>query len=78
MSDVLRLENITRRYREGEGQLEVFSDLNLQPARRARSLRWWASPARASPRCCISRACWSADQRRDLYRRRRHIIATGQ
>lgn len=29
MSDVLKLENITRRYREGEGQLEVFSDLNL-------------------------------------------------
>jgi len=26
---VLRLENITRRYREGEGQLEVFSGLNL-------------------------------------------------
>jgi lipoprotein-releasing system ATP-binding protein len=29
MSEVLRLENITRRYREGEGQLEVFSGLNL-------------------------------------------------
>ena len=29
MSDVLRLENITRRYKEGEGQLEVFSGLNL-------------------------------------------------
>ena len=29
MSDVLRLEDITRRYREGEGQLEVFSGLNL-------------------------------------------------
>ena len=29
MSDVLKLENITRRYREGEGQLEVFSELNL-------------------------------------------------
>lgn len=29
MSDVLRLENITRRYKEGEGQLEVFSELNL-------------------------------------------------
>jgi lipoprotein-releasing system ATP-binding protein len=29
MSEVLRLENITRRYREGEGQLEVFSSLNL-------------------------------------------------
>jgi lipoprotein-releasing system ATP-binding protein len=29
MSDVLRLENVTRRYREGEGQLEVFSGLNL-------------------------------------------------
>ena len=29
MSDVLRLENITRRYKEGEGQLEVFSDLSL-------------------------------------------------
>jgi lipoprotein-releasing system ATP-binding protein len=29
MSDVLRLEDITRRYREGEGQLEVFSGLGL-------------------------------------------------
>ena len=29
MSEVLRLENITRRYREGEGQLEVFSGLEL-------------------------------------------------
>jgi lipoprotein-releasing system ATP-binding protein len=29
MSDVLRLENITRRYNEGEGQLEVFSGLDL-------------------------------------------------
>jgi lipoprotein-releasing system ATP-binding protein len=29
MSEVLRLENITRRYREGEGQLEVFSGLSL-------------------------------------------------
>jgi lipoprotein-releasing system ATP-binding protein len=29
MSDVLRLEAITRRYKEGEGQLEVFSGLDL-------------------------------------------------
>ena len=29
MNEVLRLENITRRYKEGEGQLEVFSGLNL-------------------------------------------------
>ena len=29
MSEVLRLENVTRRYREGEGQLEVFSGLDL-------------------------------------------------
>jgi lipoprotein-releasing system ATP-binding protein len=29
MSDVLRLENITRLYREGEGQLEVFSGLSM-------------------------------------------------
>ena len=29
MSEVLRLEAITRLYREGEGQLEVFSNLNL-------------------------------------------------
>ncbi|HTC82966.1 MAG TPA: ABC transporter ATP-binding protein, partial [Rhizomicrobium sp.] len=29
MSEVLRLENITRRYKEGEGQLEVFSGLDL-------------------------------------------------
>ncbi len=29
MSEMLRLENVTRRYREGEGQLEVFSGLNL-------------------------------------------------
>jgi lipoprotein-releasing system ATP-binding protein len=33
MSDVLRLEKVTRRYKEGEGQLEVFSglDLTLKP-----------------------------------------------
>ena len=29
MSDVLRLENVTRRYLEGEGQLEIFSGLNM-------------------------------------------------
>jgi lipoprotein-releasing system ATP-binding protein len=29
MSDVLRLQNVTRLYKEGEGQLEVFSDLNM-------------------------------------------------
>ncbi|MBN9590140.1 MAG: ABC transporter [Alphaproteobacteria bacterium 64-11] len=29
MSEVLRLQNVTRRYREGEGQLEVFSGLDL-------------------------------------------------
>jgi lipoprotein-releasing system ATP-binding protein len=29
MSDVLRLENISRRYKEGEGQLEVFKDLSM-------------------------------------------------
>ena len=29
MSEVLRLENVSRRYKEGEGQLEVFSDLNM-------------------------------------------------
>jgi lipoprotein-releasing system ATP-binding protein len=29
MSEVLKLENITRRYKEGEGQLEVFSGLSL-------------------------------------------------
>jgi lipoprotein-releasing system ATP-binding protein len=29
MNDVLRLDAITRLYREGEGQLEVFSGLNL-------------------------------------------------
>ncbi|MFO1247971.1 MAG: ABC transporter ATP-binding protein [Alphaproteobacteria bacterium] len=27
--EVLKLENITRRYREGEGQLEVFNNLNM-------------------------------------------------
>ena len=29
MSELLRLENITRRFKEGEGQLEVFSGLDL-------------------------------------------------
>ena len=29
MDEVLKLENITRRYKEGEGQLEVFSGLSL-------------------------------------------------
>jgi lipoprotein-releasing system ATP-binding protein len=29
MSELLRLESVSRRYKEGEGQLEVFSDLNM-------------------------------------------------
>ena len=29
MSDLLRLESVSRRYREGEGQLEIFSGLSL-------------------------------------------------
>jgi lipoprotein-releasing system ATP-binding protein len=29
MSDALRLENVTRRFKEGAGELEVFSGLNL-------------------------------------------------
>ena len=29
MSEMLRLENVLRRYKEGDGQLEVFRDLNL-------------------------------------------------
>ena len=29
MSEVLRLEKVSRRYKEGEGQLEVFSDVTL-------------------------------------------------
>src|SRR6201996_3166870 len=29
MAEVLRLENVTRRFKEGEGQLEVFSGLNM-------------------------------------------------
>jgi len=29
MAEVLRLENVTRRYKEGEGQLEIFSGLNM-------------------------------------------------
>jgi lipoprotein-releasing system ATP-binding protein len=29
MAEILRLENVSRRYREGEGQLEIFRDLNL-------------------------------------------------
>ena len=29
MADVLRLENVSRRFKEGEGQLEVFSALNM-------------------------------------------------
>ena len=29
MSDVLRLENVARRFKEGEGQLEIFADISL-------------------------------------------------
>ena len=29
MDEVLKLENITRLYKEGEGQLEVFSELSM-------------------------------------------------
>ena len=32
MAEVLRLENLCRRYKEGEGQLEIFSDLNMSLA----------------------------------------------
>jgi lipoprotein-releasing system ATP-binding protein len=32
MADVLRLENVSRRFKEGEGQLEVFSNLNMELA----------------------------------------------
>ena len=32
MADVLRLENVSRRFKEGEGQLEVFSSLNMELA----------------------------------------------
>jgi lipoprotein-releasing system ATP-binding protein len=32
MVDVLRLENVTRRFKEGDGQLEIFSGLNMQLA----------------------------------------------
>lgn len=30
MADVIRLENVSRRFKEGEGQLEVFSSLNME------------------------------------------------
>ena len=29
MAEMLRLENVSRRYKDGEGQLEVFRDLNM-------------------------------------------------
>ena len=29
MAEILKLEGITRRYKEGEGQLEVFNELSL-------------------------------------------------
>jgi lipoprotein-releasing system ATP-binding protein len=29
MAEMLRLENVSRRYKEGEGQLEIFTDLNM-------------------------------------------------
>ena len=29
MAEMLRLENVSRRYKEGEGQLEIFRDLNM-------------------------------------------------
>ncbi|MES2254786.1 MAG: ABC transporter ATP-binding protein [Pseudomonadota bacterium] len=32
MAEMLRLENVSRRYKEGEGQLEVFRDLNMSLA----------------------------------------------
>jgi lipoprotein-releasing system ATP-binding protein len=30
MSDVLRLEKVSRRFKEGEGQLEVFTDISME------------------------------------------------
>jgi lipoprotein-releasing system ATP-binding protein len=32
MADVLRLENVSRRFKEGDGQLEVFNSLNMELA----------------------------------------------
>ena len=75
MSEVLRLENVSRRYKEGEGQLEVFRDLNLSleagrdrgaggPVRRGQVL----AAAYGGP-------AGSAVQRRDLYRRRGGLAA---
>ena len=29
MAEMLRLENVSRRYKEGDGQLEIFTDLNM-------------------------------------------------
>src|ERR1019366_897759 len=29
MAEMLRLENVSGRYKEGEGQLEIFRDLNM-------------------------------------------------
>ena len=67
MSEVLRLDNVSRRYKEGEGQLEVFSDVKLVAQGRARSWRWWASPARASPRCCTWPGLLEAPSSGEIY-----------
>ena len=66
MAESLRLENVTRRYKEGEGQLEVFSGLNMAWSR-ARSSPWWARPARANPRCCTWRVFWRHPSSGEIY-----------
>ncbi len=57
MSEVLRLENVTRRYRRARASWKCSAASSMRSSR-ARSSPWWASRARANPRCCISRACW--------------------
>ena len=73
MASALRLENVTRRYKEGAGELEVFSGLNLelQPgeALQATSLRGLLDGSDTADRLALGRL-WRRSLRRSGSERR--------
>ena len=59
---LIRAVRLEKRYRSGDADLVIFSDLNL-PSPAANGWRWWANRARARARCCICWAVWTGQRR---------------
>ena len=55
---VLSFAGVARRYREGDGWLEILRGAEGRFGR-GRRWRWSRRRAPASPPCCTSPACWS-------------------